>query len=280
MTQVQNVPTLRLNDGREIPQLGFGVFQVPPAETEAAVTRALEVGYRHIDTAAAYRNEAGVARAIAAVGLDRSEIFVTTKLFNDDHGVEQAQRAFAASLERLETDYVDLYLIHWPVPSEDRYVETWQALEEFHTEGRARSIGVSNFNVEHLERLSHETETVPAVNQVELHPYLAQRELRAYQRDHGIATEAWSPIGQGGDVLDDPAIGAIAESHDRSPAQVIIRWHLQSGNIVIPKSVTPERIAENFRALHFELSDAEMAQIDGLDRGERLGPDPATFVRP
>jgi 2,5-diketo-D-gluconate reductase A len=280
MTQVQNVPTLRLNDGREIPQLGFGVFQVPPAETEAAVTRALEVGYRHIDTAAAYRNEAGVARAIAAVGLDRSEIFVTTKLFNDDHGGEKAQRAFAASLERLETDYVDLYLIHWPVPSKDRYVETWQALEEFHSEGRARSIGVSNFNVEHLERLGHETETVPAVNQVELHPYFAQRELRAYQRDHGIATEAWSPIGQGGDVLDDPAIGAIAESHDRSPAQVIIRWHLQSGNIVIPKSVTPERIAENFRALHFELSDAEMAQIDGLDRGERLGPDPATFVRP
>ena len=280
MTQVQNVPTLRLNDGREIPQLGFGVFQVPPAETEAAVTRALEVGYRHIDTAAAYRNEAGVARAIAAVGLDRSEVFVTTKLFNDDHGGEKAQRAFAASLERLETDYVDLYLIHWPVPSEDRYVETWQALEEFQREGRARSIGVSNFNLEHLERLGHETETVPAVNQVELHPYFAQRELRAYQREHGIATEAWSPIGQGGDVLDDPAIGAIAERHDRSPAQVIIRWHLQSGNIVIPKSVTPERIAENFRALHFELSDAEMAQIDGLDRGERLGPDPATFVRP
>jgi len=280
MTQVQNVPTLRLNDGREIPQLGFGVFQVPPAETEAAVTRALEVGYRHIDTAAAYRNEAGVARAIAAVGLDRSEVFITTKLFNDDHGREQAQRAFAASLERLETDYVDLYLIHWPVPSEDRYVETWQALEEVHREGRARSIGGSNFNLEHLERLGSETETVPAVNQVELHPYLAQRELRAYQRDHGIATEAWSPIGQGGDVLDDPAIGAIAESHDRSPAQVIIRWHLQSGNIVIPKSVTPDRIAENFRAFDFELSDAEMAQIDGLDRGERLGPDPATFVRP
>ena len=280
MTQVQNVPTLRLNDGREIPQLGFGVFQVPPAETEAAVTRALEVGYRHIDTAAAYRNEAGVARAIAAVGLDRSEVFITTKLFNDDHGREQARRAFAASLERLETDYVDLYLIHWPVPSEDRYVETWQALEEFHREGRARSIGVSNFNLEHLERLGRETETVPAVNQVELHPYHAQRELRAYQREHGIATEAWSPIGQGGDVLDDPAIGAIAESHDRSPAQVIIRWHLQSGNIVIPKSVTPERIAENFRAFDFELSDAEMAQVDGLDRGERLGPDPATFVRP
>ena len=280
MTQVQNVPTLRLNDGREIPQLGFGVFQVPPAETEAAVTRALEVGYRHIDTAAAYRNEAGVARAIAAVGLDRSEVFITTKLFNDDHGREQAQRAFAASLERLETDYVDLYLIHWPVPSEDRYVETWQALEEVHREGRARSIGVSNFNLEHLERLGHETETLPAVNQVELHPYLAQRELRAYQREHGIATEAWSPIGQGGDVLDDPAIGAIAESHGRSPAQVIIRWHLQSGNIVIPKSVTPDRIAENFRAFDFELSDAEMAQIDGLDRGERLGPDPATFVRP
>ena len=280
MTQVQNVPTLRLNDGREIPQLGFGVFQVPPAETEAAVTRALEVGYRHIDTAAAYRNEAGVARAIAAVGLDRSEVFITTKLFNDDHGREQAQRAFAASLERLETDYVDLYLIHWPVPSEDRYVETRQALEEFHREGRARSIGVSNFNLEHLERLGHETETLPAVNQVELHPYLAQRELRAYQREHGIATEAWSPIGQGGDVLDDPAIRAIAESHDRSPAQAIIRWHLQSGNIVIPKSVTPDRIAENFRAFDFELSDAEMAQIDGLDRGERLGPDPATFVRP
>jgi len=280
MTQVQNVPTLRLNDGREIPQLGFGVFQVPPAETEAAVTRALEVGYRHIDTAAAYRNEAGVARAIAAVGLDRSEVFITTKLFNDDHGREQAQRAFAASLERLETDYVDLYLIHWPVPSEDRYVETWQALEEVHREGRARSIGVSNFNLEHLERLGSETETLPAVNQVELHPYLAQRELRAYQREHGIATEAWSPIGQGGDVLDDPAIRAIAESHDRSPAQAIIRWHLQSGNIVIPKSVTPDRIAENFRAFDFELSDAEMAQIDGLDRGERLGPDPATFVRP
>ena len=277
---MSTIPNVTLLNGVEMPILGFGVYQVPPEDTERVVGDALEVGYRHIDTAAAYRNEAGVARAIAAVGLDRSEVFITTKLFNDDHGREQAQRAFAASLERLETDYVDLYLIHWPVPSEDRYVETWRALEEFHREGRARSIGVSNFNLEHLDRLGSETETVPAVNQVELHPYLAQRELRAYQRDHGIATEAWSPIGQGGDVLDDPAIGAIAESHDRSPAQVIIRWHLQSGNIVIPKSVTPDRIAENFRAFDFELSDAEMAQIDGLDRGERLGPDPATFVRP
>jgi len=279
MTQVQNVPTLRLNDRREIPQLGFGVFQVPPAETEAAVTRALEVGYRHIDTAAAYRNEAGVARAIAAVGLDRSEVFITTKLFNDDHGREQAQRAFATSLERLETDYVDLYLIHWPVPSEDRYVETWQALEEFHREGRARSIGVSNFNLEHLERLGSETETVPAVNQVELHPYLAQRELRAYQRDHGIATEAWSPIGQGKGLLDDPVLTGLAQKYDRSPAQVVLRWHVQLGNIVFPKSMHAERMRENIDVFDFELAGDDMQEISALDRGAggRMGPDPDRF---
>jgi len=271
------VPTLTLNDGNTIPQLGFGVFQVPPAETEAAVTRALEVGYRHIDTAAAYRNEAGVARAIAAIGLDRSEVFITTKLFNDDHGREQAQRAFAASLERLETDYVDLYLIHWPVPSEDRYVETWQALEEFHREGRARSIGVSNFTVEHLERLAERTGTVPAVNQIELHPQFPQAALRAYHAEHGIATEAWSPIGQGGDLLQDERLGALAEKHGRSPAQVVLRWHIQLGNIVFPKSVTPERIRENIDVFDFALSADDMAVLDGLDTGSRKGPDPDRF---
>ena len=280
MTQVQNVPTLRLNDGREIPQLGFGVFQVPPAETEAAVTRALEVGYRHIDTAAAYRNEAGVARAIAAAGVDRSEVYVTTKLFNDDHGGERRSARSRPAWSGSSTDYVDLYLIHWPVPSEDRYVETWQALEEFQREGRARSIGVSNFNLEHLERLGHETETVPAVNQVELHPYFAQRELRAYQPNTASRPRRGARSGRAATSSTTRPSAPSPSATSRSPAQVIIRWHLQSGNIVIPKSVTPERIAENFRALHFELSDAEMAQIDGLDRGERLGPDPATFVRP
>jgi diketogulonate reductase-like aldo/keto reductase len=280
MTQVQKVPGVRLNDRHEIPQLGFGVFQVPPEETEQAVSLALEAGYRHIDTAAAYRNEEGVARAIEASGLAREEVYVTTKLFNDDQGRESTLRAFERSLERLGFDYVDLYLIHWPVPSQDRYVETWKTFEELHDQGRARSIGISNFNPGHVDRLLAESSTTPAVNQIELHPYFARRELRAYDREHGIATEAWSPIGQGGDVLHDPVIERIAQAHGKSPAQVIIRWHLQIGNIVIPKSVTPERIRENFEVFDFDLSDGDVQAIDGVDRGERMGPDPETFVRP
>jgi diketogulonate reductase-like aldo/keto reductase len=277
MTQVQNVPGVRLNDGHEIPQLGFGVYQVPPEETERAVSTALEAGYRHIDTAAAYENEEGVGRAVKASGLRREEVFVTTKLPNPEHGREKTLRAFEGSLERLGFDYVDLYLIHWPVPTRDLYVETWKTFEELHEQDRARSIGVSNFPPEHLDRLLAESRTTPTVNQIELHPYHAQRELRAYDREHGIATEAWSPIGQGGDLLEDPVIEGIASAHDKAPAQVVIRWHLQIGNVVIPKSVTPERIRANFEVFDFTLSDDEVSQIDGLDRGDRLGPHPDTF---
>jgi diketogulonate reductase-like aldo/keto reductase len=277
MTQVQNVPGVRLNDGHEIPQLGFGVYQVPPEETERAVSTALETGYRHIDTAAAYENEEGVGRAIKSSGLQREEVFVTTKLPNPEHGRESTLRAFDGSLERLGFDYVDLYLIHWPVPTRELYVETWKTFEELHEQGHARSIGLSNFQPEHIDRLLAESRTAPTVNQIELHPYHAQRELRAYDREHGIATEAWSPIGQGGEVLEDPVIERIASPHDKSPAQIIIRWHLQIGNVVIPKSVTPERIRANFEVFDFTLTDDEVGQIDRLDRGERLGPDPDTF---
>ncbi|HEX3318232.1 MAG TPA: aldo/keto reductase [Solirubrobacteraceae bacterium] len=277
MTQVQNVPGVRLNDGHEIPQLGFGVYQVPPEETERAVSTALETGYRHIDTAAAYENEEGVGRAIKSSGLQREEVFVTTKLPNPEHGRESTLRAFDGSLERLGFDYVDLYLIHWPVPTRELYVETWKTFEELHEQGHARSIGLSNFQPEHIDRLLAESRTAPTVNQIELHPYHAQRELRAYDREHGIATEAWSPIGQGGEVLEDPVIERIASPHDKSPAQIIIRWHLQIGNVVIPKSETPERIRANFEVFDFTLTDDEVGQIDRLDRGERLGPDPDTF---
>jgi 2,5-diketo-D-gluconate reductase A len=262
-----------------IPQLGFGVFQVPPPQTAGVVEQALAAGYRHIDTAAAYGNERGVAEGIRAAGRDRGEVFVTTKCFNDDHGFDEAKAAFAASLERLGFEYVDLYLIHWPVPAHDRYVDTWKAFVQLQAEGRARAIGVSNFQPDHLRRIVAETGVTPAINQVELHPYLQQAELRRVHEELGVVTEAWSPIAQGA-VLEDPAIARIAQAHGRTPAQVVIRWHLQLGNVVIPKSVTPQRIRENIDVLDFELTAEDMRAIAQLDRGERTGPDPDTFVRP
>jgi 2,5-diketo-D-gluconate reductase A len=273
------VPRDTLRPEVEIPQLGYGVFQVPPKETEEVVARALQAGYRHIDTAAAYKNEGAVGQAIHASGIPREEIFVTTKCFNDDHGKDKAKRAFKASLERLELEHIDLYLIHWPVPSHDLYVETWQAFIELQAEGLVRAIGVSNFQPEHLERIVAETGVVPAINQVELHPYFQQAGLRHEHDELEIVTEAWSPLGQGLE-FEDPAIVGIAEAHSKTPAQAIIRWHLQLGNVVIPKSVTPERIVENFDVFDFELSDAEMEAIRELDAGKRIGPDPDTFVRP
>ncbi len=278
-TQTDRVPRISLRGGSEIPQLGFGVFQVPPRQTEEVALQALQAGYRHLDTAAAYRNEAEVGQAVRVSGLDRGEVFLTTKCFNDDHGHEQAKRAFHASLERLEMDYVDFYLIHWPVPAHDRYVETWKAFIELRDEGLIRSIGVSNFQPAHLERLIAETGETPAINQVELHPYFQQVGLRREHDQLGIVTEAWSPLAQGL-VLDDPVIVEIAKAHAKSPGQVVIRWQLQIGNVVIPKSVTPERIEQNFEVFDFELSDGEVEAIDALDAGRRTGPDPETFVRP
>jgi 2,5-diketo-D-gluconate reductase A len=273
------IPSLTLHDGVEIPQLGFGVFQVPPEDTQEVVEQALDAGYRHIDTAGAYRNEKGVGAAIAASELAREDLFVTTKLWNSEQGFDSTLAAFEASLGRLGFEYVDLYLIHWPVPSEGRFVDTWRAFERIHGEGRARTIGVSNFRVEDLGRLEAETEVRPTVNQIELHPRLQQAELRAWHADHGVVTEAWSPLAQG-ELLDDETIAAIAERHGKTPAQAVLRWHLQLGNVVFPKSVTPERIRENIEIFDFELSDAEMAEFERLDRGERIGPDPGTFVSP
>ena len=271
------VPSIQLNDGNEIPQLGFGVFQIPPDETAEAVRIALEVGYRHIDTAEMYGNEREVAEGIRASGLDRSEVFVTSKLNNSFHRPDDARRAFGETLSALGFDHVDLFLIHWPLPTlyDGDYVSTWRTLEEFKGDGRARSIGVSNFQVEHLERLAAETEVVPAVNQIELHPYLLNEEVRAYGESHGIATEAWSPIAQG-QVLDDPALTEIAERLGRTPAQVVLRWHIERGSIVFPKSTTPERIRENFELFDFELEPGDAEHIEGLDRGEagRTGPHP------
>ena len=276
MSQTQQIPTIGLNDGVTIPQVGFGVFQVPPQETEKAVSEALETGYRHIDTAAAYRNEAGVGTAIAASGIPRDELFITTKLWNDQQGHDRALQAFAASAERLGLDVVDLYLIHWPIATADRYVETFRAFTELQADGRVRSIGVSNFQEAHLRRVVDEVGVTPSVNQIELHPYLQQAPLRAVHAELGIATEAWSPIAQGA-VLDDPAITALADRHGRTPAQIVLRWHLQLGNIVIPKSVTPERIRENLALFDFELSADDLATIAALNRDERTGPDPDTF---
>lgn len=273
------VPAIDLNDGHSIPQLGFGVFQVPPEDTTEVTTRAFEAGYRHIDTAKAYQNEAQVGQAFHASGLDREDVFITTKCFNDDHGYEQAKEAFGASLNRLELDFVDLYLIHWPVPSQDKYVETWKAFIELQEQGLVRSIGVSNFQPAHLRRIIDETGVTPVVNQIELHPRFQQAGLRREHEDLGIATEAWSPLAQG-DVLDDPVIERLAEAHDKTPGQVTLRWHIQLGNIVFPKSVTPERIEENFDVFDFHLTDDEMAEIKELDAGDRIGPDPDTFVRP
>jgi 2,5-diketo-D-gluconate reductase A len=273
------VPTLTLNNGVELPALGLGVFQTPPDETRDAVRAALDAGYRHIDTAAAYGNEHEVGEAVRASGLDRDEVFITTKCFNDSHGFEQAKEAFRESLDRLELDFVDLYLIHWPVPSRDKYVETWQAFIELQRDGLVRSIGVSNFQADHLRRIIDETGVTPSVNQVELHPRLQQHGLRREHEELGIATEAWSPLAQG-EVLDEPVIERLAEAHGKTPGQVVLRWHIQLGNIVFPKSVTPERIQENFNVFDFHLSDAEMEEIEALDAGERIGPDPDTFVAP
>jgi 2,5-diketo-D-gluconate reductase A len=276
MARVSSIPALRLRDGVEIPQLGFGVFQVPPEETQAVVERALESGYRHIDTAAAYENEAGVGAAIEASGIAREDVFVTTKLWNTRQGYDSTLRAFEHSLGELAMDHVDLYLIHWPAPSQDRYLDTWRAFERIHEEGGSRTIGVSNFRVEDLERLKAEAGLLPTVNQIELHPRLQQAELRAWHADHGIATEAWSPLAQA-QVLEDGTIERIAADLGRAPAQVVLRWHLQLGNVVIPKSVTPERIEENIEIFDFELSADEMEAIARLDAGERTGPDPSRF---
>jgi 2,5-diketo-D-gluconate reductase A len=278
-TQTTSVPYVDLNDGNRIPQLGFGVFQVPPEETAEAVGHALRTGYRSVDTAAAYGNEEAVREAVRDSGLQRGEVFITTKLFNDSHGREEAQKAFSASLALLGSDYIDMYLIHWPVPERDLYVETWQTLRALRDTELVRSIGVSNFQIEHLERIIDATGVVPAVNQIELHPRLQQPELRRFHAERGIATEAWSPLGQG-ELLDDPVIEEIASEHDRTPAQVVLRWHIQLGNVVIPKSVTPSRIEENFRVFDFELGEEEMQRLAELDRGERIGPDPDTFVKP
>jgi 2,5-diketo-D-gluconate reductase A len=271
------VPTITLNNGVEIPQLGFGVYQVKPEETAQAVQTALEVGYRHIDTAEMYGNEAGVGEGIRNSGIPREEVFVTSKLNNGFHAHDDALKAFDGTLEALGSDYVDLFLIHWPLPGIDvDYVETWKALEEIYRSGRAKSIGVSNFNAHHLRKLFSETEVRPAVNQIEVHPYLAQDDLRAFDADHEIATEAWSPIAQG-KVLDDPTILRVAERHGKTPAQVTLRWHVQRGDIVFPKSVTRSRVEENFALFDFALSEDDMREITALDRNERTGPDPDTF---
>ncbi|WP_179467496.1 aldo/keto reductase [Mycolicibacterium vinylchloridicum] len=277
---MSTIPSLTLNDGTSIPQLGFGVFQIPPDETAAAVRTALEIGYRHIDTAEMYQNEKGVGEGIRDAGIDRGEVYITSKLNNGFHKPDDARRAFDATIEALGFDYVDLFLIHWPLPGlyDGDFVSTWKTLEDFKKDGRARSIGVSNFQIHHLEQLARDTETVPAVNQIEVHPYFANDVLREYGTDHSILTEAWSPIAQGA-VLGDPVIGAIAERLGKSPAQVTLRWHIERGDIVFPKSVTTERIKENLEIFDFELSDDDIDAITALDKGEagRRGPNPDDF---
>jgi 2,5-diketo-D-gluconate reductase A len=279
-TTLNAVPSIALNDGNSIPQLGFGVFQIEPKDTAEAVSEALEIGYRHVDTAEMYGNEKEVGEAIRASGLDRGDVFVTSKLSNGAHEPGDAREAFGATLSDLGFEYVDLFLIHWPLPTRygGDFVSTWKTLEEFHSDGRVRSIGVSNFQVEHLERLAAETETVPAVNQIEVHPYLTNDAVRSYGQEHGIATEAWSPIAQGA-VLDDPTITEIAEKTGKTPAQVVLRWHIQRSDIVFPKSVTPSRMKENFELFDFELGSEDMDAISALDWGEegRTGPHPDTF---
>jgi len=275
------VPSIDLNDGQSIPQLGFGVFQIPPEETTDAVRTALEVGYRHIDTAEMYGNEREVGDAVRDSGLDRADVYITSKLSNGAHAPDDARSAFEGTLAALSFDYLDLFLIHWPLPTlyDGDFVSTWRVLEEFRGDGRVRSIGVSNFQVEHLERLAAETDVVPAVNQIELHPQFLNAEVRAYDEAHGIATQAWSPIAQGR-LVDDPVITAIAERIGRSPAQVVLRWHIEKGNIVFPKSTTPARIRENFELFDFELEPGDLMQIDALEQGEagRIGPYPDTFA--
>ncbi|WP_020075936.1 aldo/keto reductase [Cryocola sp. 340MFSha3.1] len=268
-----SIPQLTLNDGNTIPQLGFGVYKIPEAETAEAVVTALEAGYRHIDTAAFYENERGVGEGVRRSGIDRSDVFVTSKVWWTENGYDSTLRSFDASLERLGFDSIDLFLIHWPAPRSDRYVDTWRALERVQEEGRARSIGVANFHIHHLDRLARETDTVPAVNQVELHPWLPQAEVRAYDASHGIVTEAWSPLARGR-VLGDPVLDALAAKHGVTPAQVVIRWQLQLGNVVIPKSTSPERIRSNIDVFGFELDAEDLAAIATLESGERTGKDP------
>jgi 2,5-diketo-D-gluconate reductase A len=275
------VPDIRLNTGETIPQLGFGVFKIDPAQTADAVSEALKVGYRHIDTAEMYRNEKGVGEAVRASGLGRREVYLTSKLNNGFHEPDAARRAFDGTLEALGSDYVDLFLIHWPLPTlyGGDFVSTWHTLEEFYRQGRARSIGVSNFQVAHLRRLVQESDVVPAVNQIEVHPYLCNEEVRAVDAELGIVTEAWSPIGKGR-LLNDPTIGAIASRVARTPAQVTLRWHIQRGDVIFPKSTTPARIKENFEIFDFELEPEDIAAISALDRGEkgRTGPNPDAFA--
>ncbi|MFH9466244.1 aldo/keto reductase [Streptomyces clavifer] len=273
---MSQVPSLTLNNGLEMPQLGFGVWQVPDDEASKAVATAIEAGYRSIDTAAVYGNEAGTGKGIAASGVERDELFVTTKVWNADQGYDSTLRAFDASLDLLGLDHVDLYLIHWPLPVKDAYVDTYKALEKIHADGRAKSIGVSNFLPEHLERLMGETSVVPAVNQIELHPQFQQAESRAFHARHGIVTEAWSPLGQG-KGLTVPTVVAIAHKHGRTPAQVVLRWHLQTGHVAIPKSVTPSRIVENIGVFGFELDADDLAALAALDEGKRIGADPREF---
>jgi 2,5-diketo-D-gluconate reductase A len=277
---MSQVPNIKLTNGCvdevEIPQFGFGVFQIDPDQTAKVVREAFEAGYRHIDTAQMYQNEEGVGQAIAESGLPREEVFVTTKLNNGAHGTDSAVRELEKSLERLGLDHVDLYLIHWPQPKQDLYVQTWRGFEQALASGLTRSIGVSNFQTAHLDRLAAQTQTVPAVNQIELHPRLTQPELRRYHSEHGIATEAWSPIGQG-ESLSEESIVALAEKYGRTPAQVVLRWHIQIGNIVFPKSSNPRRMAENIDIFDFELADDDVATIEALNADKRRGPNPDTF---
>ncbi len=274
------IPEIMLNNGRTIPQLGFGVFLVKPEDTVEAVTQALQAGYRHIDTAQMYGNERGVGEAIAKSGLDRGDVFVTSKLANDSHRPDDARRAFAGSLDALGSDYLDLFLIHWPLPTryDGDYVSTWQALEEFYRDGRARSIGVSNFQPHHLRRLHNECEITPAADQIEVNPYLTQQGVREFCAEHQIAIEAWSPLARGGDLLHDPVVVSIAEAAGKTPAQVVLRWHIQRGDIIFPKSVTAARIRENIDIFDFELSGQDIEAITSLEtRNQRTGPDPDKF---
>jgi 2,5-diketo-D-gluconate reductase A len=274
---MSTVPSLVMNNGIQIPQLGFGVFLIPPEETEKAVSEALGAGYRLIDTAQGYRNEEGVGAAIASAGIQRDELFITTKLTNSEQGYDKALRAFDESMNKLGIDVLDLFLIHWPQPMFDQYVETWRAFERLLADGRVSSIGVSNFEIDHLERLLAETDVVPAVNQVELHPEFPQEELREFHAEHGILTESWGPLGQGKGLLENPHILDVARRKARTPGQVVLRWHIQLGNVVIPKSVNPDRIRENIDIFDFELDDSDMQEIEEVRTGRRLGADPNHF---
>ena len=275
---MSTVPSLVMNNGLQIPQIGFGVFLVPPEETQEAVTEALKTGYRLIDTAQGYRNEEGVGAAIAQSDVPLDELFITTKLTNSEHGYDSTLTAFDGSMKKLGIEVLDLFLIHWPLPMFDQYVETWRALEKLLSEGRVRSIGVSNFEIPHLQRLMAETDVTPAINQVELHPQFPQEELREFHAEHGILTESWGPLSQGKGLLEDPSIVEVARRKDRTPAQVVLRWHIQVGCVVIPKSVRPERMRENFDIFDFELDDADMAEISKVRTGQRLGADPNVFA--